>query len=139
MKSSLPPWIGAPLLLTIGVLLVWAFVAALRAERRFLASAIRTTGVVESLHASGSPRSAPYPVVRFTTTDGTTVSATSSSTRAGYRIGQTVRINYDPNDPSTVEISSWSSHWVGPAGLGFFAVLFLYLGVRLLLSMLGFS
>lgn len=137
MQSSIPLWIVAPLFLVGGVLLLVGAVKAARDEHRFLVTAVRTQGVVEDLVYSRAPKTnAGFPVVRFTTLKGTTITATSRATRTGYRLGQEVSILYDPDDPSHVEIEAWWARWAGTAGLAFFAAVCIGAAVAAVLAML---
>jgi hypothetical protein len=130
MQTSVPLPIAAVIGFVGSALCVWGFFAAWREERRFLGTAVRTTGVVESLVRGPGPRAGEFPVVRFTTANGASVSAVSKSTRFGYWAGQKVRIDYDPDDPSQMEIHSWWSHWAALGLLALFALLLLWIGVN---------
>lgn len=132
-------WLTAPLFLAGGVLLLVGTVKQFRNERGFLGTAIRTRGVVEDLVLGSGPRAGRFPVVRFTTLKGVTVSATSNSTRSGFRVGQEVSIVYDPDDPTHMAIDAYWARWGGTAGLGFFAALCLFIGAKALLSLFGLS
>jgi hypothetical protein len=126
----------APVCLTLGVLaVVWA-VFAYRSERRFLRTALRASGVVQSLTAERMERSTVYfPVIRFTTAAGETVTATSKSSKnSGYPIGQTISVLYDPRDPKNLEIDAPWSRWFFVAIATFFALVLFGVGAAALLS-----
>jgi len=76
VRFPLPHEAVVPVSIAIGVLaVVWA-VLAFRSQRRFLITALRATGVVQSLIAERMERSTVYfPVIRFTTAAGVTVTA----------------------------------------------------------------
>ena len=112
MRFPLPHAAVVPVCLTIGVLaVIWA-VLAFRSQRRFLGTALRATGVVQSLKAEQMERSTVYfPVIRFTTAAGATVTATTKTARSsGYQIGKTIRSFTTRASPT-----SWKSM---PSGRG---------------------
>lgn len=87
-------------------------------------SAIRnlspTSGVVVGNKTRLDPRGTqPYvPVVEFRTGDGRVVRFTDSlfgSIPPTYKAGDKVRVVYDPKDPQTARIRSWSRLWLGSA------------------------
>jgi uncharacterized protein DUF3592 len=123
------PW---PVSMTLGVLaVVWA-VFAYVLQRRFLRRAVRTSGVVEALNEEplGRRRTPMYfPVIRFTTADGATRSVESHTTQRGIRVGQTVRILYDPRNPTDVEIDAFWSHWAVVTIASSFALILLGMGI----------
>ena len=98
------------------VSLAW-LVAAARQHRRFMATARRAQGVVESLKRESYGRRGVlyFPVVRFTTESGVAIASTSDTGRneSAYRVGQTVSVLYDPKKPSQMRIDSFSSRWIG--------------------------
>ncbi len=125
-----------PVSIAIGVLaVVWA-VLAFRSQRRFLITALRATGVVQSLIAERMERSTVYfPVIRFTTAAGVTVTAKSKTSRSsGYPIGKTLPVLYDPNQPDNLEIDAFWSRWLMVIGASFLALVALGIGVGTLLS-----
>ncbi|HET7467064.1 MAG TPA: DUF3592 domain-containing protein [Candidatus Dormibacteraeota bacterium] len=96
--------------------LVWlAF--AVRNQRRFMRKARRTKGVVKSLRARSLGRSSTliFPIIGFVTDSGSLISAESrtGASRGVYRVGQTVTVLYDPEQPADMRIDSFSSRWVG--------------------------
>jgi hypothetical protein len=135
VRHPIPPALG-PVFLILGVLaVVWA-VLAFRSERRFLSKALRATGVVESLRAERMERSTVYfPVIRFTTAAGATVTAESKTSKSsGYPIGQTISILYDPSDPKNLEIDALWSRWFMVVVAIFFALVLFGMGAATLLS-----
>ena len=136
MRFPIPHALIAPICLPLGVLaVVWA-VLAYRSQRRFLSKALRAKGVVQSLKAERMERSTVYfPVVTFTTAAGVTVTATSKSSKsAGYPIGQSLPILYDPDHPDNLEIDAFWSRWLVVIGAIFMAVVLLGVGTGSLLS-----
>jgi hypothetical protein len=77
-----------------------------RDQQRFIATAAVADGTVTELRRSGSRSNTMAPVVVFRTASGqqvTWVSATSSNPPA-YRVGERVRMQYDPANPSSAQI-----------------------------------
>lgn len=134
MRSTIPPPVAWSLLI-LGVLSVVAAVFAYRAQRRFLRTAHRATGVVERVDEERWGRRTVYlPVIRFTTADGVTVSARPKSSQGGgYRVGQTISIAFNPAHPSSYEIDSWLSRWFLVVVASFFALVLLAIGTTSLL------
>ena len=139
MRFPLPHAAVVPVCMAIGVLaVIWA-VLALRSQRRFLGRALGATGVVQSLKAERMERSTVYfPVIRFTTAAGATVTATSKTARSGgYRIGKTIRVLYDPSQPDKLEIDAFWSRWLMVIGALFLAVVSFGIGAAALLNNQG--
>src|SRR5207302_6885544 len=64
-----------------------------------------------------------FPVIRFTTGAGVTVTATSKTARSGgYQSGKTIRVLYDPSQPDKMEIDAFWSRWLMVIGASFLAV-----------------
>jgi len=136
VRFQAPHALIAPVCLTLGVLaVVWALLA-IRSQRRFLGKALRAKGVVQSLTAEHLERTTFYfPVIRFTTAAGVTVTATSKTSKSrGYPIGKTISVLYDPNDPKNLEIDTFWSRWVVVIAAIFFAVVLFSVGTGALLS-----
>ncbi len=136
MRFQAPHALIAPVCLTLGVLAVeWALLA-FRSQRRFLGKALRAKGVVQSLTAEHLERTTFYfPVIRFTTVAGVTVTATSKTSKSrGYPIGKTISVLYDPTDPKNLEIDTFWSRWVMVIAAIFFAVVLFSVGTGALLS-----
>ncbi len=126
----------APVCLILGVLaVVWA-VLAFRSERRFLRTALRASGFVESLKAERMERSTVYfPIIRFTTAAGVAVTATSKTGKStGYPIGQQIAVLYDPSDPNNLQIDARWSRWLIVAGAIFLALILFGIAAATLLS-----
>jgi len=119
-----------------GVISVWWAVLAFRSQRRFLSKALRATGIVQSLKAERMKTSTVYfPVVRFTTASGATVTATSRSSKSsGYPIGQPIKVIYDPGDPENLEIDAFWSRWLFVIVAVFAALLCFAIGAAALLT-----
>jgi hypothetical protein len=63
------------------------------------------------------------PTVEFTPTSGETVRFESSygTMPASHKIGQSIKVKYDPNDPHKAEVESSTSKWLYPGCLLLFA------------------
>jgi uncharacterized protein DUF3592 len=116
--------------MTLGVLAVaWALFAYVL-QRRFLSRSVRASGVVEALKEERLGRTPMYfPVIRFTTAAGASMSVESHTTQSGLRVGQTVRILYDPRNPNNVEIDAFWSHWAMVTIASSFALILLGMGI----------
>ena len=57
------------------------------------------------------------PVFQFVDNQGVTrqVPISSADSESGYKIGKELMIGYDPDDFSSVRITSWEAHWGFPA------------------------
>ena len=106
------------------MLLVVGGVGALQ-TCRFVASATGSDGTVTRLNAGGS-----HPQITFGTPAGDIVSYPQGGMVAGFRVGQSVRVLYDPKSPrGTARVQTFGSLWGGSlaAGLGGAALLALAL------------
>jgi len=93
------------------------------ATQRFTSRAARADGVVARLNAGGS-----HPQIEFTTASGTRVSYPQGGFVFGYRVGQTVQVLYDPDDPDhTARVGTVGALWFVP-------ILLLGIGVAFVLS-----
>jgi Protein of unknown function (DUF3592) len=117
----------------------WACVKALIMQRRKQATSTFASGVVVELQKRVfNPGSAGVycPVIEFRTGSSQVVRFESSfgTMPATHRVGQTVRVFYNPKEPQTAEIESGLSSWLVPGCLlalvvfgVFFSVMFLAL------------
>ncbi len=138
MRTPLPP-LAAPIFFFVGLLaIVWA-VLAFRSQQRFLGSALRAKGVIQSLNVERMKGSTVYfPVIRFTTAAGATIVAASKSGRSGgYSTGQTVSVLYDPNQPDHLEMDAFWSRWLFVIVAAFLALLAFGIGATALLTPVG--
>ena len=133
MDSSLFVLIGYGLLMIGGLLLIVAAVLFYTRWRKFSQWAV-ADGIVLRLEARAirpGERILSYPVVEFETTEFRVVSFESNlgTAPSPYRVGQTVRVRYDPADPQHAVIDSLAARYLGPiAALGF-AMIAALLGV----------
>ena len=77
-----------------------------------------------------------YPVIRFTTINGATVSMKSKTGRGGnpYRVGQTISVLYDPAHPKNMKIDTLWSRWIMVVVPALFALVLLGMGGAALLT-----
>ena len=70
--------------------------------------------------------------VGFTTRDGREISFCSevATSHRDYRVGDSVRVLYDPRDPKRAEIASFVRLWSLPIAFSFFAAVFFYISRR---------
>jgi hypothetical protein len=85
--------------------------------------------VTDLIYLRGTGRSSSgvyYPIVRFRTPEGKTIEdrATSGSAPPSYKVGDTVRLYFDPKKPAeTWVIDSWFDLYLLPAIFGLFATI----------------
>ena len=81
--------------------------------------------VRDGIECTHSPR------IRFKTLSGREVTFDSalSSLPSAWRIGSTVRVRYQPDQPQAAEIDSLVAMWLAPGVLGLLAVAFWFVGV----------
>jgi hypothetical protein len=115
----------------------WAYVS----QQRRMQSRVPTTGTVVELARQTTTRGYILcPVVEFTIPSGEKISFTSDfgSRPAGYTIGQSVNVRYDPADPQKAEIESTMSRWLLPLVLVFMGAIACCLSV-FFLAFYGFG
>jgi hypothetical protein len=117
--------------LAVGVALLLVGTVLLVRKVQFVTSAERATGTVidVSREADSDGEVTFYPVVAFTTADGSRIQFKSStgSSPASHSTGDRVEVLYDSDDPSDAELSGFVDLWLGPGiflllGVGFAAV-----------------
>jgi hypothetical protein len=117
----------------LGALLLGLGVRSFVTTERFLAKASTADGVVVRVVAAGGDTYSP--VVRFVTASGQVVEYKDhvGSDPPAYRVGDSVRVFYDPANPQKARLDSWLSRWFGATILTILGVVFLFVGVVLLL------
>jgi len=112
----------------LGLVCLFAASWVYTGERRFIASAGRTTGtVVDLVYETGTDHgSAYYPVVRFAspTGDSVTIRSRTGSNPPSHRVGDRVEVLYDPARPEHAKMAGFFSLHLGSFILGIFAVVF---------------
>jgi len=124
---------GSPIMLVIGLGILFLGLQWRTFTQNQIATMLTTEGrvveVVSRTTTSGGERKTYfYPVVEFRTPDGEVIRFESStgSNPSSYRVGDTVRVYYDPQAPQSAMIDSWelwlpSSIVIGVGG--FFALI----------------
>ena len=112
-------------LISIGCLV--AGVRALIMQRRQRETSTLTSGVVVALQKQviNPGTSGIYcPTIEFTTASGETIRFESSygTMPASHKVGQVVKVLYDPKKPDSAEIDSGLSNWLVPGCLIVFAI-----------------
>lgn len=95
-----------------GSLVLLASLASLGSAWRFGQTAAVAEGTVIALNAGGS-----HPEVAFTTAAGEAVHYPQNGLVAGYRVGDAVRVLYDPSDPRHAVVDAVGARY-GFAALG---------------------
>ncbi len=129
--------VGSAISCLVAIGCLWAGIGALITQRRKRAASVPASGVVVDLQKRVfSPGSAGVycPTVEFRTTSGEVVRFESSfgTMPASHRVGQAVKVFYDPQEPHMAEVESGLSQWLAPgcflafaAGAILFSVMFL--------------
>jgi hypothetical protein len=119
-SGALPFTTAAPILF-LAIFIAMGWVPILQAARRGLRnrdlvqSGWRTTGTVIDYRRSSGKNARIWPVVRFSTPQGASVTFESlyHPPYTGYIPGQRVPVVYDPNDPRRAEIDDPERLWGG--------------------------
>ena len=129
--------IGSALACLVSIGCLVAGIRALVMQRRQREGSTSTTGVVVALQKRNfDPGSGDVycPTVEFTTASGKTVQFDSAfgTMPASHKVGQTVKVFYDPENPESAEIDSGLTKWLAPGcflafavGAFFFSIVFL--------------
>ena len=110
---------------------VWAYFS----QRRKMEDHVAVVGTVVELTTRATARSSMIcPVVEFTAFSGEKIRFTSEfgSRPAGYKVGQSVNVRYDPVDTQNAEIESTMNLWLAPLIFVFMGVIACCLGVAFL-------
>lgn len=97
---------------------VWSYFS----QQRKMHNRVEATGtVVELIRQTTTRGYILCPVVDFTVPSGETIRFTSGfgSRPAGHKVGQTIKVRYDPADPRKAEVESAMSLWIFPLILVF--------------------
>ena len=110
---------------------VWSYIS----QQHKMAAQTATMGTVIELVTRAENSSSIFcPVVEFTGPSGEKVRFTSDfgSRPASHRVGQSVKVRYDPSDPQQAEIESALSLWLVPLILVFIGLVACCLSVAFL-------
>lgn len=127
-------WVWLFPLIGVGLLIGSAFAWA--QARRFVASAQRCVGEVveysehDSTDDDGHTTHMYAPIIRFTPPGGSTVEKACdiSSNRREYKLGQRVRVLYDPSNPEEFKLDNVGHLYFAPGILTFLGVVFTIVG-----------
>jgi hypothetical protein len=117
------PYIQAAVAVIGIACLIWSVVSYFRITK-FLQRCIETSGEVIRLERTRGNRGYDYaPVFCFQTANGESITVTSdiSSSPPDFTEGESVRVRYDPSNPSDAKIHSFVQTWgdcVIPAAVG---------------------
>jgi hypothetical protein len=141
-----PRWPGVLGFVFVGFMLVAALFLGLGVReivttRQFPAAASAADGVVVKVDTDTDNKGHPsyHPVVRFVTASGRVVQYRDSvgdGSLQARRVGDSVRVLYDPANPREARLDTWSNRWIGATieiGLG---VAFLSISTVFLVPML---
>ncbi|WP_128544816.1 DUF3592 domain-containing protein [Larkinella soli] len=142
--SSTPPTILSAVFGFIGLNMLTGSLYSYHKTRTWLADTVRTSGEVIAHEGRESTDSfnretkreytVYYPVVRYRTQTGQTVSFTSSvgSSTPDHQVGEEVGVRYVPNDPGSARVDEFFSLWLVPLVLT-------CLGAGMIIASLGLS
>lgn len=101
----------------LGGLFVVAALVIVVVSATFFADAVHASGRVVALRHGDDGMAAP--VVAYTARDGRErLYQSSTYTNPPYQVGDAVDIAYDPADPDSAAIDSWTSRWLLPTIFG---------------------
>jgi hypothetical protein len=113
------------ILLLVGVIIFGVIMVINYIQTSFANSALPATGRVVELDESCDSDGCSYsPVIEFVTKDEQTSRFESNYSEAPprFRVGESVEILYDPNDPTRGEVASYLNFWTNPIMVIFAAV-----------------
>lgn len=133
-------WICGTALSIVGLLILLLAGMAWSSERTFSKHAFQSLGTVVELDrevessSDGGHHVYYYPSFEFTTSDGrvVTVRSTSGTNPPAHRIGERVRLWYDPENPEHMEIDSFAGRWRTVLVPGLMGAIFATIGTALL-------
>lgn len=110
--SRLYGLLGGPIMLVIGLGVLFLGLQWCASTQNKIAAMIPAEGrivdvVSRTSTSNGKRKTYFYPVVEFRTVDGESIRFKSSRSLAAYRVGDTVKVLYDPQTPQSALIDSW--------------------------------
>lgn len=113
---GIPIFVGL-LFFVIGIVILISSIVSIMKRRSQIANSISADGLVTAFVTEmGRSGYLYYPLVQFKIPSGQTISFQSSVgySRAGYSVGQHVKVLYDARNPQEAEIDALSSLWLVP-------------------------
>ena len=130
--------LGILAMLALGLLLLGAAVYQIAVTTTWLKRAVEVEGTVVRMlsHTDKDGDVTFKPIVRFSTADGKTIEFYSSfsSNPPAYRIEQSVRVVYLPEEPERAAIRSFLSLWMGSLVLGLIGAILFGIGAVVLVA-----
>jgi len=117
------PFLVGALFAAVGLVFCGVSANSFLSSRSFFAKALEADGVVvgltEIIYEDNDDRESILyaPEVVFSTADGEEVTFTSGvgSSPPNYRIGQQVKVFYEPTEPQNAKVDSWLERWFDAA------------------------
>jgi hypothetical protein len=105
--------------------------------RSFIGRSLQAQATVTQMVYSSSSDGGGYsPVFRFRTLEGQEVEVAEnlSSNPPQFKVGQTIEVLYDPQNPHNARIKKWFNLYFVPLLLGFLGLIFSCIGIGFLIS-----
>jgi hypothetical protein len=122
----------------VGFILTALAVFFLVRTRSFIGRSRQTKGTItEMVYGSDSDGGGYTPVFRFRTLEGQEIEVSGNlrTNPPQFKVGQTIEVLYDPENPSKARIKKWFNLYFVPALLGFLGVVFGCIGVGAIIAM----
>lgn len=127
--------IGGFFALLVGLGMLWGAWGLSQSTLKFKAGGVATEGTVidfetERSTTDGKSKTMYKPVVEYTTTDGNTLTFTTSSSTSSpsYDRGEKVKVLYSKITPERARLDSFMENWFGPLILGCLGVIVTLIG-----------
>lgn len=119
--------------LPIGLLMLAGAAAIVWTTTAWLKRTVEVQGTVVEMRRTAD-KDMFQPVVRFLTANGKTIQFDTSfrSNPPAYRVGETVRVVYLPEEPERPAVRGFLSLWMGPMILGFIGAIFTAVGAGMI-------
>lgn len=105
MNTTIKKIIG-PLFAAIGIIILLFMIGELVGTYRFMKRAERAQGKVVALNAGGS-----HPEITFIKPDGQSISYPQGGLVFGYKVGDSVTVFYDEQNPTQATVKSFGAMW----------------------------
>ena len=111
MKTSVGLWV-------VGVVLLGLAFFFYQKSASFRDNAILVSGTIVSFTYQGENETQSCPVISYTTQTGETIDYFSNQCTFGKDLGDVMELYYDPDQPETVQMKSFTSTWLAALLLG---------------------